>query len=85
MQVCIEAIFLEAALAVLQRGGGPLALSERQGSTLEGFAFDWIVSADRYIETKHSELMKCRARVRCDVRLASRHLSFSISTSGTIK
>ena len=42
---------------MLKRGAS--RLSERQGSALEGLAFDWIVNSERYIEPKFTELTKC--------------------------
>lgn len=61
-QLAIEAIFLEAALAVLKHGCSQL--SERQGSRLEGHAFDWILNSERYIEPRLLEFSKCCSKVR---------------------
>ncbi len=42
---------------------GSSQLSERQGSALEGLAFDWIVNAERYIDPRFTELTKCCGKV----------------------
>ena len=68
-QLAVEAIFLEAALAVVQQGADKL--TERQAAALEGLAFDWIVNAERYIEPRFQELVKIRETlVRACVRTA---------------
>lgn len=67
-QLAVEAIFLEAALAVLRPGADKL--TERQAAALEGLAFDWIVNAERYIESRFHELLKCRDKM---VSHAGRH------------
>lgn len=68
-QLAVEAIFLETALAVLQQGADKL--SERQAAALEGLAFDWIVNAERYIDARYPELIKCRDKmVRTSARWA---------------
>jgi hypothetical protein len=68
-QLAVEAIFLEAALAVVKQGADKL--TERQAAALEGLAFDWIVNAERYIEPRFQELAKIReTMVRAYVRTA---------------
>jgi hypothetical protein len=57
----VEAIFLEAALAVLKQGANKL--TDRQAAALEGLAFDWIVNAERYIEARFQELVKIRDKM----------------------
>ena len=57
----MEAIFLEAALAVLKQGANKL--TDRQAAALEGLAFDWIVNAERYIEARFQELVKIRDKM----------------------
>lgn len=60
-RLAVEAIFLEAALAVLRQGADKL--TDRQAAALEGLAFDWIVNAERYIESRFHELLKCRDKM----------------------
>ena len=45
---------------------GTDGLPERQAAELEGLAFDWIINAERYIESRYPELLKCRNRVNAD-------------------
>jgi hypothetical protein len=57
----VEAIFLEAALAVMKQGASKL--TDRQAAALEGLAFDWVVNAERYIEPRFQELVKIRDKM----------------------
>lgn len=72
MQLAIEAIFLEMVLRVVAPGSS--GLSENQISALQDLAFDWILSADRYVEAQHAELASAREKVRAQ-KLLTRIIS----------
>ena len=61
MQLAIEAIFLEMVVRVVAPGSS--GLSENQISALQDLAFDWVLSADRYVEAQHAELASAREKV----------------------
>ena len=61
LQMAAETIFLEAATATV--GDGSSGLSSQQADALERLAFDWIMNADKYVEPRHTELLRPREKV----------------------
>ena len=73
MQLAVEAIFLEMVLRVVAPGSS--GISESQMNAMQDLAFDWILSADRYVEPRHVELASAREKVySCALTpIASKH------------
>jgi hypothetical protein len=60
-QLAVEAVFLEATQR-LEPPTGP-GLSVKQADALQHLAFDWILSADKYVDPRFQELAVYRDQV----------------------
>jgi hypothetical protein len=61
-QLAVEAVFLEATLHLVAPESNPLL--ESQVNALEALVFDWVLHAEKFVDSKHSELLKAREKVR---------------------
>lgn len=57
----MEQIFLETAAQLVSQGSS--SLSDRQADALEKLAFDWILNAEKYVESRFPELARARDKV----------------------
>lgn len=61
MQLAVETVFLEATLQLVAPESSPL--SDGQANAVETLVFDWVLHAEKYVDSKHFELLKARDRV----------------------
>lgn len=60
-QLAVETVFLEATLQLVAPESSPL--SDGQANAVEILVFDWVLHAEKFVDSKHSELLKARERV----------------------
>ncbi|EIE19264.1 hypothetical protein COCSUDRAFT_48883 [Coccomyxa subellipsoidea C-169] len=60
-RLAVEAVFLEATLQLVAPESSPL--SDGQANAVEILVFDWVLHAEKFVDSKHSELLKARERV----------------------
>ena len=61
VQLAVETVFLEATLQLVAPESSPL--SDGQANAVEILVFDWVLHAEKFVDSKHSELLKARERV----------------------
>ena len=57
----METVFLEATLQLVAPESS--LLSDGQANAVEILVFDWVLHAEKFVDSKHSELLKARERV----------------------
>ncbi|KAK9829934.1 hypothetical protein WJX72_008722 [[Myrmecia] bisecta] len=60
-RLAVEKVFLETSSQLV--GPGTSGLTDRQSDALERLAFDWILNAEKYVESKHTDLSRAREKV----------------------
>ncbi|CAL8468215.1 g7754 [Coccomyxa elongata] len=60
-RLAVETVFLEATLQLVAPESSPL--SDGQANAVEILVFDWVLHAEKFVDSKHSELLKARERV----------------------
>ena len=59
----METVFLEATLQLVAPESGPLL--DSQANALEALVFDWVLHAEKFVDSKHAELLRARDKVCC--------------------
>lgn len=58
----METVYLEAMLQLTSKTSSNL--STGQARALEDLIFDWVLHAEKFVESRFTELMRARAKVR---------------------
>jgi hypothetical protein len=62
VQLAVEAVYLEATLQLVSKTSS--SLSGSQAKALEDLAFDWVLNADKFVDSRFLDLLKAREKVR---------------------
>ena len=61
MQLAVEAVYLEVTLQLVSKTSS--GLSSSQAKALEDLVFDWVLHAEKFVDSRFTDLMKARAKV----------------------
>lgn len=60
MQLAVETVYLEATLQLVSKTSSSLSVS--QAKALEDLVFDWVLHAEKFVDSRFLDLMKARAK-----------------------
>ena len=66
VQLAVETVYLEATLQLVSKTSS--SLSNSQAKALEDLVFDWVLHAEKFVDSRFLELMKARAKVNLKIR-----------------
>ena len=61
MQLAVETVYLEVTLQLVSKTSS--SLSSSQAKALEDLVFDWVLHAEKFVDSRFLDLMKARAKV----------------------
>ena len=62
VQLAVETVYLEVTLQLVSKTSS--SLSSSQAKALEDLVFDWVLHAEKFVDSRFLDLMKARATVR---------------------
>lgn len=68
MQLAVEAVYLEATLQLVSKTSS--SLSGNQAKALEDLVFDWVLHAEKFVDSRFMDLLKAREKVTIGMWLA---------------
>ena len=61
VQLAVETVYLEVTLQLVSKTSS--SLSSSQAKALEDLVFDWVLHAEKFVDSRFLDLMKARAKV----------------------
>jgi len=71
VQLAVETVYLEVTLQLVSKTSS--SLSSSQAKALEDLIFDWVLHAEKFVDSRFLDLMKARAKVKVHARSAWPH------------
>ena len=78
LQLAVEAVYLEATLQLVSKTSS--SLSGSQAKALEDLVFDWVLHAEKFVDSRFMDLLKAREKVTICIPLTHLQSSWRLAS-----